>query len=156
MAEFWFGLMPWKSQPRRLAVNFEVTRCFNRYLDIRITHTLLLQHYCSHDGWFSPNDLISPKADSQYRSVLLTCYKVIATSPRMRNKGVKRAFGVENNTIGARRAARIDLEGRQDWELVPRRSRREAEALVVVVLMRIVSRSCTLWSAWGVKRTESI
>lgn len=55
----------------------------------------------------------------------------------MGDDGVKVAIGVEDDTVGTGAAASVDLEAVQDGELVPGARGREAEALVVVVLVGV-------------------
>lgn len=69
--------------------------------------------------------------------VLLAGNKVVAASTSVGDDGVKVAVRVEDDTVGAGAATGVDLEGVEDGELVPRARGREAEALVVVVLVRV-------------------
>lgn len=55
----------------------------------------------------------------------------------MGDDGVEVALGIEDDTVGSGAATGVDAEGGQNRELVPRGSGREAEALVVVVLVRV-------------------
>lgn len=59
----------------------------------------------------------------------------------MGDDGVEVALGVENDTVGSGASTGVHLEGVQNRELVPRRSGGEAEALIVVVLVRVVVRA---------------
>jgi hypothetical protein len=51
--------------------------------------------------------------------------------------GVEVAVRVEDDTVGTGAAASVDIEAVQDGELVPGTRGREAEALVVVVLVGV-------------------
>lgn len=71
------------------------------------------------------------------RSVFGAGYKVISTGPGVCNNRVKAALGVENSTVCSGTASRVDVEARQSREPIPRARGVEAEAFVVVVLVRV-------------------
>jgi hypothetical protein len=68
--------------------------------------------------------------------------KVIAAGTGVGDQAVEVTITVENDTVGARRAAAVDLVRRQDREFVPGGGSREAETLIVVVLVRVVVCVC--------------
>ncbi len=55
----------------------------------------------------------------------------------MGDEQIERALGVEDDAVGAGRAARVDAVAGEDGELVPRGGGGEREALVVVVLVGV-------------------
>lgn len=69
--------------------------------------------------------------------VLRASNEVVAASTGVGDDGVEVAIGVEDDTVGTGAATSVDLEAVQDGELVPGARGREAETLVVVVLVRV-------------------
>lgn len=70
---------------------------------------------------------------------LLAGDKVVARGTSVSDQRVKVALRVKDDPVRTRRSARVDLVCGQDRELVPRAGCWEAEALVVVVLVRVAT-----------------
>lgn len=68
-----------------------------------------------------------------------TRHKVITRSPSVRNERVKVSLRIKDYPVRPGRSARIGVVARQNREFVPRRRSREAEALVVMVLVRVAT-----------------
>ncbi len=75
---------------------------------------------------------------------LLAGDKVVPARAVVGDERVKAALRVEDDAVGAGRAAGVDLEAGQDGELEPRGPGGEVEALAVVVLVGIASGACGL------------
>jgi hypothetical protein len=76
--------------------------------------------------------------------IRLALHEIISASTRMGDQTRQLVVAVEHHTIRSGATATVDMVGAQDGEFIPRAIHGKVEALVVVVLVRVLVRSESL------------